>query len=134
MQYDSVENNILAKETVIPLIEYVRHPDRTNDFEKQMILMDAINVVLSSSVDAVQENSDYVFKFKNVDVGEFDENGNNPTLELIIKALKLHILPLNGIDGVGEGAQPDASILEGPLNQNEVRQLLEYLTEQLEES
>ena len=134
MQYDSVENNIVAKETVIPLIEYVRHPDRTNDFEKQMILMDAINVVLSSSVDAVQENSDYVFKFKNVDVGEFDENGNNPTLELIIKALKLHILPLNGIDGVGEGAQPDASILEVPLNQNEVRQLLEYLTEQLEES
>lgn len=118
--------------STIPLIEYLRKPDRTNDFEKSILLMDAISVVLSNSVDATTQNSDYVFKFKNVDVGEWDENGVNPVLETIKQALKNHILPIKEIEGAQN--QPDAEILEIPLNQSEVRSLLEYLTEQLEES
>lgn len=118
--------------STIPLIDYWRKPDKTNDFEKQMLLMDAINVVLSSATDAVAQNADYVFKFKNVDVGEWDENGNNPVLETIKRALLNHILPINEIEGAQN--QPDAEILEIPLNQSELRALLDYLTEQLEES
>ena len=118
--------------STIPLIEYIRKPDKTNDFEKAILLMDAISVVLSNSVDATTQNSDYVFKFKNVDVGEWDENGVNPVLETIKQALKNHILPITEIEGAQN--QPDAEILEIPLNQSEVRSLLEYLTEQLEES
>lgn len=118
--------------STIPLIEYVRKPDRTNDFEKSMLLMDAISVVLSNSVDSVAQNADYVFKFKNVDVGEWDENGKNPVLDTIKEALKNHILPITEIEGAQN--QPDAEIMEIPLNQSEVRSLLDYLTEQLEES
>lgn len=118
--------------STIPLIEYIRKPDKTNDFEKAILLMDAISVVLSNSVDATTQNSDYVFKFKNVDVGEWDENGVNPVLETIKRALQNHILPITEIEGAQN--QPDAEILEIPLNQSEVRSLLEYLTEQLEES
>lgn len=118
--------------STIPLIEYIRKPDKTNDFEKAILLMDAISVVLSNSVDATTQNSDYVFKFKNVDVGEWDENGVNPVLETIKHALQNHILPITEIEGAQN--QPDAEILEIPLNQSEVRSLLEYLTEQLEES
>ena len=118
--------------STIPLIEYLRKPDRTNDFEKSILLMDAISVVLSNSVDATTQNSDYVFKFKNVDVGEWDENGVNPVLETIKQALKNHILPIKEIEGAQN--QPDAEIMEIPLNQSEVRSLLDYLTEQLEES
>lgn len=118
--------------STIPLIEYIRKPDKTNDFEKSILLMDAISVVLSNAVDATTQNSDYVFKFKNVDVGEWDENGVNPVLETIKHALQNHILPITEIEGAQN--QPDAEILEIPLNQSEVRSLLEYLTEQLEES
>ena len=118
--------------STIPLIEYLRKPDKTNDFEKSMLLMDAISVVLSSATDAVAQNADYVFKFKNVDVGEWDENGKNPVLETIKQALLNHILPINEIEGAQN--QPDAEIMEIPLNQSEVRALLDYLTEQLEES
>ena len=118
--------------STIPLIEYIRKPDKTNDFEKAILLMDAISVVLSNSVDATTQNSDYVFKFKNVDVGEWDENGVNAVLETIKHALQNHILPITEIEGAQN--QPDAEILEIPLNQSEVRSLLEYLTEQLEES
>ena len=119
--------------SVIPLIEYLRKPDRTNDFEKSMLLMDAISVVLSSATDAVAQNVDYIFKFKNVDVGTWDEKtGVNEVLETIKRAIQEHILPINEIEGAQN--QPDAEIMEIPLNQSEVRSLLDYLTEQLEES
>ena len=128
--------NQSANETnasVIPLIEYLRKPDKTNDFEKSMLLMDAISVVLSNATDAVAQNVDYIFKFKNVDVGSWDEKtGINPVLETIKRAIQEHILPINEIEGAQN--QPDAEIMEIPLNQSEVRSLLDYLTGQLEES
>ena len=128
--------NEQASETnasVIPLIEYLRKPDKTNDFEKSMLLMDAISVVLSSATDAVAQNVDYIFKFKNVDVGTWDETtGVNAVLETIKRAIQEHILPINEVEGAQN--QPDAEIMEIPLNQSEVRSLLDYLTEQLEES
>lgn len=125
-------NNLIPKQQTIPIIEYLRKPNRTNDFEKALLLMDAVDVIVSNCVDCVAQNVDYIFKFKDVDIGEWDENGRNPTMEIIKTALKEHILRVNSVEGAQN--QPDVDILEVPLNQTQVTQLLEWLNRQIEES
>ena len=124
-------NNIARPiERTIPLLENKRKYDNTNDFELSISLINAINTIVSNATDCVEQNVDYIFKFKNVDIGTWDENGQNAKLDNIKRAIKNHILAIDSIEGANQ--QPDAEIMEIPLNQSEVRELIDYLKEELE--
>ena len=124
-------NNIARPiERTIPLLENKRKYDNTNDFELSISLINAINTIVSNATDCVEQNVDYIFKFRNVDIGTWDENGQNAKLDNIKRAIKNHILAIDSIEGASQ--QPDAEIMEIPLNQSEVRELIDYLKEELE--
>lgn len=115
----------------IPLLEYVRQPDRTGDFELAISLMNAIYIIISNTVDVSSENADFIFLFKDVDIGEWDENNVNPTLEDIKRAMAEHILSIKGNPETQN--QPSVDILHINLNMSEVKSLLEFLYSKLEE-
>lgn len=119
-----------AVERTIPLLENKRKYDNTNDFELSISLINAINTIVSNATDCVVQNVDYIFKFKNVDIGTWDKEGKNEKLANIKRAIKNHILAIDSIEGATQ--QPDAEIMEIPLNQSEVRELIDYLKEELE--
>ena len=124
-------NNIARPiERTIPLLENKRKYDNTNDFELSISLINAINTIVSNATDCVEQNADYIFKFRNVDIGTWDENGQNAKLDNIKRAIKNHILAIDSIEGASQ--QPDAEIMEIPLNQSEVRELIDFLKEELE--
>ena len=124
-------NNIARPiERTIPLLENKRKYDNTNDFELSISLINAINTIVSNATDCVEQNADYIFKFRNVDIGTWDENGQNAKLDNIKRAIKNHILAIDSIEGASQ--QPDAEIMEIPLNQSEVRALIDFLKEELE--
>ena len=71
----------VSRETLIPLQEYQRTDDRVADFELSIKLMDAINVLASCRIDSVQQSTDFIIKLRDIDLGEFDEKGENKVLE-----------------------------------------------------
>lgn len=126
-----LSDNGLPMERTIPLIEYVRKPDRTSDFELAILLSNAIDTIISNSADCIAQNVDYIFKFKDIDIGEWDENNQNPTLEKIKKAIAEHILSVNS--NPESNNPPDIDILEVPLNQSDVVSLINKLYSMLQE-
>ena len=135
--FDS-NNVVVANEVDIPLIEYVRNEARTNDFELAISIMNAINRVVSDSLDAISQNVDYVFKMQNIDMGEFEEKTDkngvvylyNETLEKTKQWLQEHIIAFKGVEG--STIQPNVDILEVPLKLNEVESLLDFLKKELQ--
>lgn len=125
----SVDGKVL--ESQIPLQEYERTDDRVGDFELSIKLMDAINILASCRVDSVQQNTDYIIKLRDIDLGEFDENGVNPTIERIKMYMQEHMLAFDSRDGAD--VQPDIDVLDIPLNQSEVQTLQNFLFEMLME-
>lgn len=121
----------VAQETIIPLQEYERTGDRVADFELSIRLMDAINVLASCRLDSVQQSTDFIIKLRDIDLGEFDEEGNNPVLERIQKYMQAHFLAVESRDGAD--VQPDIDVLDIPLNQSQVQELQDYLVEALNE-
>ena len=124
-----LDENARVEEVDIPLQEYERTSDRVSDFELSISLMNAINVLASCRIDSVQQNVDYVIKLRDIDVGEFDENGNNPVLERIRMFLQQHFLAVDSVDGAQ--VQPDIDVLDIPLNQSEVQTLQDFLRNEL---
>lgn len=120
-----------ANETLIPLQEYERTSDRVADFELSIRLMDAINVLASCRLDSVQQSTDFIIKLRDIELGEFDDKGNNPTLDRIKQYMQNHFLAVESRDDAT--VQPDIDVLDIPLNQSEVQQLQDYLYEMLEE-
>ena len=120
-----------TQSTFIPLQEYERTPDRVADFELSIYLMDAINTLSSCRLDSVQQSTDFIIKLRDIDLGEFDEKGNNPTLERIKMYMKNHFLAVESRDGAD--IQPDIDILDIPLNQSEVQELQDFLYSMLQE-
>lgn len=124
---------IIPKKMPIPLVEYERKPDRTNDFELTIKLMDAMNILISCSVDAVEQNTDYILVFRNIDLGEEDDNGNNPTLQRIKNYLKQGVLAYATNPGAPDtGAGIDT--IKVSINQNEITSFLEWIEQELEKS
>ena len=121
----------VANETLIPLQEFERTGDRVADFELSIRLMDAINTLASCRLDSVQQSTDFIIKLRDIDLGEFDENGNNPVLERIKKYMANHFLAVESRDGAD--VQPDIDVLDIPLNQSQVQELQDYLVEALNE-
>ena len=66
---------------LFPLQEYQRTDDRVADFELSIKLMDAINVLASCRIDSVQQSTDFIIKLRDIDLGEFDEKGENKSLK-----------------------------------------------------
>lgn len=124
--------NVVAEESVIPLLELERNPDRTNDFELAKSLIDAHNMIVSCAVDKIQQNVDYVLKLRDIDIGEWDENGKNPVYDRIMKYLESNILPIKSNEGAT--TQPDASVLDVPLDISQVKDLLTYIKQEIYES
>ena len=121
----------VSRETLIPLQEYQRTDDRVADFELSIKLMDAINVLASCRIDSVQQSTDFIIKLRDIDLGEFDEKGNNPVLERIQKYMNAHFLAVESRDGAD--VQPDIDVLDIPLNQSQVQELQDFLYEMLQE-
>lgn len=107
---------------LIPVVEFVRKCDRTNDFEMAYPIIDAINELASSRVDGVQEAVDYLLWFLNVDTSDIDE---------IKKHIKEGILSLQSPGN--SPVQPSINKFDMPLNQSEVQTLQDYLGKVLEE-
>ena len=121
----------VSAETLIPLQEFERTGDRVADYELSIKLMDAINVLASCRLDSVQQSTDFIIKLRDIELGEFDEKGNNPTLDRIQKYMKSHFLAVESRDGAD--VQPDIDVLDIPLNQSQVQELQDYLVEALNE-
>ena len=126
------DGSVVAKVSNIPLIEYQRNPQRINDFELAIDLINASNVILSSAVDKIQQNVDYVLKLRDIDVGEWDENGKNPVFDTIQKYLRNNLLPIKSNEGAT--TQPDADILDVPLDITQVKDLLNYIKQEIYEA
>lgn len=121
----------VSRETIIPLQEYERTSDRIADFELSIKLMDAINVLASCRVDSVQQSTDFIIKLRDIDLGEFDEKGENKVLDRIQRYMKAHFLAVESRDGAD--VQPDIDVLDIPLNQSQVQELQDFLYEMLQE-
>lgn len=121
----------VSRETFIPLQEYERTSDRVSDYELSMRLMDAINTLASCRLDSVQQSTDYIIKLRDIEIGEFDENGNNPVLDRIQRYMKSHFLAVESRDGAD--VQPDIDVLDIPLNQSQVQELQDFLCSMLVE-
>ena len=121
----------VSRETLIPLQEYQRTDDRVADFELSIKLMDAINVLASCRIDSVQQSTDFIIKLRDIDLGEFDDKGNNPVLDRIQRYMQAHFLAVESRDGAD--VQPDIDVLDIPLNQSQVQELQDFLYEMLQE-
>jgi hypothetical protein len=93
--------------------------------------MDAINVLASCRIDSVQQSTDFIIKLRDIDLGEFDEKGNNPVLDRIQRYMNAHFLAVESRDGAD--VQPDIDVLDIPLNQSQVQELQDFLYEMLQE-
>lgn len=123
---------IVPERRTIPLIEYPRNTDRINDFELAMDLIDASNEIISSAVDKIRQNVDYVLKLKDIDVGEWDDEGNNPMYNTIMRYLQANLLPIKSNEGATN--QPDADILDVPLDITQVKDLLSFIKQEIYEA
>ena len=129
---DGGDGRVVARESLIPLIEYQRNPQRINDFELAMSLIDCANQIISSAVDKIEQNVNYVLKLRDIDVGEFDDDGKNPVFDTIVKYLEANILPIKSNEGAT--TQPDASVIDVPLDISQVKELLEFIKEEIYEA
>jgi SPP1 family phage portal protein len=127
----NVDVNGVSRETIIPLQEYERTGDRVGDYELSIKLMDAINVLASCRLDSVQQSTDFIIKLRDIDLGEFDEEGKNPVLDRIQQYMKRHFLAVESRDGAD--VQPDIDVLDIPLNQSQVQELQDFLYSMLQE-
>lgn len=109
----------------IPIIENIRKPDRTGDFELGIALIDAINALASSRVDDVQQKVDYIICLRDIDIW------SDGALERVKEALSDGILGFKSIEGAT--VQPNIDVLDTKLNQSEIQTLQEFLCEKLEE-
>lgn len=129
---DLTDGKIIAKVSNIPLIEYQRNPYRINDFELAMDLINCANTIISNAVDKIQQNVDYVLKLKDIDVGEWDSEGKNPVFDTIQKYLMKNLLPIRSNEGAT--TQPDADIMDVPLDIAQVKDLLVFIKEEIYEA
>lgn len=129
---DLTDGKIIAKVSNIPLIEYQRNPYRINDFELAMDLINCANTIISNAVDKIQQNVDYVLKLKDIDVGEWDSEGKNPVFDTIQKYLMKNLLPIKSNEGAT--TQPDADIMDVPLDIAQVKDLLVFIKEEIYEA
>lgn len=109
----------------VPIVENIRKSDRTGDFELALDLIDAINALASSRLDAVQQSVDYLILLRDIDI---ESDG---ALERVKEALAQGILAFKSIQDAT--VQPEINVLETKLNQAEVQTLQDFLTEKLEE-
>lgn len=109
----------------IPVIENVRKADRTGDFELAIDLIDAINALSSSRVDAVQQSVDYLITLRDIDIW------SEGALSKVKEAIADGILAFRTVQNAT--VQPSVDILETKLNQSEVQTLQNFLCEKVEE-
>lgn len=109
----------------IPVVENVRKSDRTGDFELAIDLINAINALSSSRLDAVQQTVDYLFVLRDIDIW------SDGALSRVKEAIKDGIIGFESVKNAQ--VQPSVDILETKLNQSEVQTLQNFLCEKLEE-
>lgn len=110
---------------IIPIVENVRKTDRTGDFEQAVALIDAINALASTRLDAVQQSVDYLLCLRDIDIW------SDGALSRVQEAIAQGILGFKSIDGAI--VQPSVEVLDIKLNQSEVQTLQDFLCEKLEE-
>lgn len=109
----------------IPVVENIRKADRTGDFELAIDLVDAINALASSRLDAVQQNVDYLITLRDIDIW------SEGALDKVKDAIKEGIMAFKSVQNAT--VQPEIDVLETKLNQSEVQTLQNFLCEKLEE-
>lgn len=109
----------------IPVVENIRKADMTGDYELAVDLINAINALASSRVDAVQQSVDYLIVLRDIDIK------SEGALERIKSIIKDGIISFESVQNAT--VQPSVDILETKLNQSEVQTLQDFLCEKLEE-
>lgn len=110
----------------IPIIEYPRKQDKTNDFEIAKDLIDAINNLTSSRVDDVQQAVDYILLLRDISTETKED------IEKIMAGIRNGLMSFKSIQDVT--VQPDIKVLDTRINQGEVQTLNDYLCNKLEEA
>lgn len=95
---------------VIPIVEYPANPMRIGVYEPVIPLLDALETIQSSRVDAVQQEADSVLAILGADVGD-DEAAAEMADQL--QKLKMLVLPVGS----------DAKYITAPLRQSEIQTL-----------
>lgn len=114
----------------IPIVEELRRPDGTGDYELVLPLIDAVNLLASIRLDAVQQSVDYLFCLRDIDVWSTDDKGVS-ALENVKAAIKDGILAFRSIQGAT--VQPDIDVLDIKLDQSQLQSLQDYLCNQINE-
>lgn len=109
---------------LIPVVPYIRKNDLTNDFELGYPIIDAINTLASTRIDAVQQVVDYLLVLRDIDT-------SGQALAEIQKSIKNGILSFRSIPRAS--VQPSVSKLEMTLDQTQNQTLQDYLCKELEE-
>ncbi len=128
----STSDRLVVAERNIPLLEYQRNPQRINDFELAIDLINASNMIISCAIDKIQQNVDYVLKLRDIYVGEWDDEGKNPVYDTILKYLQANLLPIESNEGAT--TQPDATIMDVPLDITQVKDLLGFIKQEIYEA
>ena len=108
----------------IPIIEYPRKQDRTNDFEVAKDLIDAANIIASNRVDNVQQIVDFLLLLRDINTSE-------EALQDVKDCLKQGIMSFKSIEGAT--VQPEVKLFQVPLNQTEMQTLQDFLCNKIEE-
>lgn len=122
------QNGIIAYPIVskrIPLVENFRKPDGTNDFELAFDLINAVNALASTRVDAVQQTVDFLVLLRDIDT---ESEG---ALSRVKEQIRQGIMSFKSNEGAV--VQPSVDILSIKLNQTEVQTLQDFLCKKIEE-
>ena len=110
----------------IPIIEYPRKQDRTNDFEVALPLIDANNKLSSSRLDDVQQAVDYILLLRDIDTDTAE------AVESIKKHIKDGLLSFKSVQQ--STVQPEVKKLETKIDQSAVQTLQNFLCQKIEEA
>ena len=109
----------------IPLIEYIRKPDRTGDFEVAIDAINACNNLVSSRVDDVQQAVDYILLLRDIKTDTPED------IDSIVQSISKGIMSFRSIQGAV--VQPDVKVLNTAIQQSQVQTLQDFLCNKIEE-
>jgi SPP1 family phage portal protein len=104
----------------VPIVEYWNNEEQQGDFEQQISLIDAYNVLQSDRVNDKEQLVDAILKIKGMSLGD-DENEASQTIKLL-KKFKVLEMP---------AADADADWLTKQLNETEVEVLRKALRDDI---
>ena len=117
--------NLIPEERTVPLVPFLYRLDRRNAFEDAIPIKNAIDHLVSLSLDAVQQKTDYIIVLKNISADTEEER------EAILSYLRQGILSIKS--NSNSPTQADVDVLDTQLSLTEVNDVITFLKGELEE-